>query len=159
MNEGILFRSAKFKNETGGDERQFQFAIICGQLTDDPKVEFFKNAKVSFNLKYHTKSFLNVVAWGDSEASFSARALEKGDQVLCAGLIISKPYVVKQGEHKGEKREWVEMSPVWIHAQAWDNFLLDLYSTPKIMEMVEEARAADVMESANDAVDEYVPSI
>jgi len=164
MNEGILFRSAKFKSENVNDEKTYQFVVICGRLTDDPKIEYFKNTKVSFNLKYYTHCFMNVVIWGDSDVSFAARALEKSDTVLCAGLQSTRTFVAEKGEHKGEKREWVELNPVWLHAQSWDAFLLALYSTPEIRAMIERA---DTMESLGDdteaepvsAADSYRPSI
>ena len=146
MYDGILFCTPEFRSETPGDEKRYKFAIAVGYLTKDPIIQHHSKTKVMLNLKYHTKSFLNVVMWGDTEASLAARSLEKGDTVLCIGTITYSTYIVQKGEQKGMKREWHELNANLVLAQSWLNCVIEMYLARGIQDIL-QAEKSDAMES------------
>lgn len=154
MYDGIIFQSPEFRTEIPDDTKKYRFCIVVGKLTNDPKIESFNTTKVSFNLKYYTKSYLNVVLWGDTEASYAARTLEKDDVVLCAGTITYTKYTVRSGEHKGEQKEWHDLNCQFIMAQSWVNCIIQMFSANGIQKLL-EAEESDAMESLEDHYDEY----
>lgn len=154
MYDGAYFQSPEFRSETPGDEKRYRFCIVVGKLTNDPKIENFKTTKVSFNIKYYTKQYLNVVLWGDTDVSYAARSLEKGDTVMCAGTITYTKYIVRSGEHKGEQKEWHDLNCQFLMAQAWANCIIEMFSATGIQKLL-SAEESDVMESLDDHYEEY----
>ena len=162
MNEGVLFRSPEFKPD-GMEEAEatYRMAILAGHLTKDPEVSFIKTKqgyeirKVLLNIKYYSKSYMNVIVWGDGQVAQAADCLEKGDDLLCAGMIRRTSYIPKRGANKGRKVEITEMNCMWLHAMSWTVGLLTLLKSPNIAKLI-ASDESDVMESMNDHLgDEY----
>lgn len=154
MYDGVIFQSPEFRSETPEDSKRYRFCIVVGKLTNDPKIENFKTTKVSFNIKYYTKQYLNIVLWGDTDVSYAARSLEKDDFVLCAGTITYTKYIVRSGEHKGEQREWHDLNCQFLMAQSWVNCIIQMFSATGIQKLL-ASEASDVMESLEDHPEEY----
>ena len=157
MYDGVLFQTPEFRSESPDDTKTYRMAICVGSLTKDPHVSMIgsqQTPKVAFNIKYHTKSYMNVAVWGKNDMAYASQTLEKGDMVLCFGTVTHSTYVAKSGPHKGEKREWYEMNCQWICAMSWLTEMLPIILSHKIREIV-ESEESDAMESAEDHADEY----
>lgn len=152
MYDGIIFQSPEFTIESS--EKKYRFCIVVGKVTNDPVIKQFNKTKVTVNIKYYTKSYLNIVVWGEDEVSYAARSLEKGDVVLCAGTITYSKYFVRQGEFKGEEREWHELNPQFIMSQSMVNALISMFSSSGIQRLL-DSEGGDPLESIEDHAEEY----
>lgn len=55
------------------------------------------NPKVKFSVCYAKSTYMNCVAYGNTDTTQFAASLEKGDLVLCAGLWSERQYTDKDG--------------------------------------------------------------
>lgn len=154
MNDGGFFRGRSFKSESQtGDETEYFFAIAWGRLIADPKIQMFNQRKTSFTIKYHTKAYLNIVIWGESEAAIVASVLEKGDTVFCCGTVSKKKYVVRQGEYKGQEKTWTDFNCQIVIPMPSVQFLVAAHSSEALNKIIDNGnnlKEADVFESIGD---------
>lgn len=68
--------------------------ISAGRVVKGAEIKETKNGKekVKFSFAYADKEYMNVEAWGDSSVGQAAATLEKGDQVIVAGIVRSWEY-------------------------------------------------------------------
>ena len=153
MYDGGFFRGHSFKSESETDDAEYFFTIAWGRLIADPKIQMFKKRKTSFTIKYHSKSFLNVVMWGDTEAAIVSSALEKGDTVFCCGTVAKTKYTLRKGEHKGEERTWYEMNCQIVVPMPSIQFLIAAHSSDALNAIIDKGeidKGPDKFESADD---------
>ena len=153
MFDGGFFRGKSFTSEDNGKNAEYFFAIAWGRLIADPKVQMFNKRKTSFTIKYHTKSYLNVVLWGDTEAAIVSSSLEKGDMVVCFGTVRREDYTVQKGEDKGMVKTWVDFNCQVVIPMATVLFSVAAQSSDAINKIIDDGEAAkgsDVFESAVD---------
>jgi hypothetical protein len=155
MFDGGFFRGKSFTSEDPSKDNnaEYFFAIAWGKLIADPKVQMFNKRKTSFTIKYHTKSYLNIVIWGESEAAIISSALEKGDMVFCCGTVRKENYTVQKGENKGQIKSWIDFNCQIVIPMASLQFLVAAHASDalnKIIDDGEKEKGEDMFESAGD---------
>ena len=155
MFDGGFFRGKSFMSEDPNKDNnaEYFFAIAWGKLIADPKVQLFNKRKTSFTIKYHTKSYINVVIWGDTEAAIISSALEKGDMVFCCGTVRKENYTVQKGEYKGQVKTWIDFNCQIVIPMTTVLFSVAAQSSDAINKIIDEGEAlkgSDVFESAVD---------
>ena len=151
MFDGGFFRGHSFTSEDG--QRECFFAIAWGKLIADPKIQQFNKRKTSFTIKYHTKSYINVVLWGESEAAIISSALEKGDMVLCCGTVSKTKYTVQKGADKGQEKTWMDFNCQIVIPMQSIQFLVAAHSSDALNKILDDEyrnSESDVFESAGD---------
>ena len=115
------------------------FVIAWGNIVTETRERYKNTRMVSFAIKTgrgagRNEKHLRCVAYGERITSVVMRAMEKGDVVFCAGTWVEN---LKSKTKKGIKTTY-EMRVNFIIPLGLVGFLLDLYSTPQIMEQVME---------------------
>jgi len=155
MFDGGFFRGKSFTSDDQqrGNNAEYFFAIAWGSLIADPKVQMFNKRKTSFTIKYHTKSYLNVVIWGDTESAIVSSSLEKGDMVVCFGTVRREDYTVQKGENKGQVKTWVDFNCQVVIPMTTVLFSVAAQSSDalnKIIDEEEASKGSDAFESVSD---------
>lgn len=160
MYNGGLFRGHKFTAESNPDGPQYSFAVAWGKVIADSIIEMHSKRVTKFTLKYHNKNFLNVVLWGESPAANVAAALEKGDMVLCFGTITEKEFISQRGEHRGEKRTYVDLTAQIVIPMSIVEFAVSMFANDGIKKLMAKADASieeDSFESAGEFENMEIP--
>ena len=94
----------------GEDETKKNFEAICwGEVSRDAKVSCIRKPKVEFGVKYHRKSFMNCVVWGDSPFYRLATQLRRGDLVVLFGAYKTQIFPTKEG-----LKEYFDFTPSFL---------------------------------------------
>ena len=134
-------------NEDGISTRRC-FVVAWGNIIKHPEEKYKDLRIVRFVIKTgrgagRNERHLVCVAYGERTSDVIMRAMELGDVVLVCGTWVEKPYETKKGV-----KTIYECHVNFIIPQGLIGFLLDMYSTGSIQQLVEDHRNedADVME-------------
>ena len=153
MYDGVLFQSPEFRSEKETDEKMYRFAFVVGKVTRDPEVRHLQMTRTTFNIKYHTKSYINMVIWGDSMQAQLAQCLKAGDIVLAVGTITKSYYTARKGAEKGMRKEWRDMNCQFICSVSQIYELQRMILSPPIQDLM-ATEEADALESAEDHLED-----
>ena len=177
MKEGLIWRSAPFLSGADNDNQWYRMVEVCGQLTADPKPVMSKadhsTIGCTFNLKYGTKSFINVAVWRKKynyEYDYTllniANTLEQHETVTIWGTVSFSPKNTIKGEAREVRDEMFrtrnfdeeKVAANWFHSLDASSisptpedvlFIKQLRSSPAIQKLL-ASDAGDEMESLND---------
>ena len=129
------------------------FVIAWGEIIKEP-IENFRNDVHSVQFAIRTgrgegrnEKSLYCVAYGNTFVSLIAKAMERHDVVLLCGIWTERKYKTKKGDSMS-----YECKVGFIIPQGLVAFLLDMYSSGKVQNMMDEYynEDADVWESDDD---------
>ena len=149
-NIGGYLRGPWWRYQDTDDEKTRRcYVIAWGNIVTDPEEKFEKLRLIRFAIKTgrgagRNEKHLVCVGYGERVSAVVMRAMEKGDVVFCAGTWVETTYKTKKGV-----KPMYEMRVNFIFPMGLVGFLLDLYTTPAVKQMVEERQNedADVWES------------
>lgn len=126
---GGCFRGKPWRDDNGIENC---WVILWGTLTRDAKVTHVNKTKVEFGVKYHAKTYMNCIAWGDEDVSTVMAALETKETVLCAGVWSKRPYTTKDGLQK----EWTQLNCDIVIPLSLVKFALKLFQSKGIQKLL-----------------------
>ena len=127
------------------DGSEHATCVCWGELIEDAKVACVNKKKTTFTIKWHRKTYANVILWGDTPASAVAESLEHHDMVLVLGEWQKRKYVNKHGEEK----EYSDIKADMVIPQSCMEFVLQLASSQSLDKLL-GSDESDEMESAGD---------